>query len=113
MKHARTKSDEKATWKIVIKTNMPLSQRELRAHIAEDKKKGRSVTEQYVHPDMKGFQKQQVDRLLEDRNREETDPLFVYKLASLRLVKIKSKQTTRQTSAMQIILKRIYSQPPL
>ena len=88
---------------------MPLSQDDLRTHVAKEKKKGQSPTEQYSDPDMKGFKKKQVDRLLQERNRDETDPRFVYELASLKLVQKMTKQTIRQTTAMQIILKRVYS----
>ena len=90
-----------------MKTKMPLSQDELRTYAAKDQKK--SVKEQYDDPAMSGFKKQQVDRLLQDRNRAETDPRFVYKLASIKLVQKATKHNTRQTTAMQIFLKRVYS----
>ena len=88
---------------------MPLSQDELRTLVAKQKIEGQSVTEQYGDPNMKGFEKQLVDRLLEDRNREETDLRFVYKLASLKLVQRITKDTTSQTTAIQTILKRVYT----
>ena len=101
-------ANEKASWVEVIRIKMPLSQDDLRTHVAKENKKGQSLTEQYSDPDMKGLKKLQVDLLLQDRNRDETDSRFVYELASLKLVQTVTEQTTRQTTAMQIILKRVY-----
>lgn len=86
---------------------MPLSQDELRTLVAKQRMKGQS--EQYGDPNMKSFKKELVDRLLQDRNREETDLRFMYKLATLQLGQMINKQTTRQTPAMQVILKRVYT----
>lgn len=107
-RQAPSKVNEKATWALVVKTKMPLSQDELRNQVAKRKKKGKTVTEQYHDHDMDGFKKKQVDRLIADRTRSELDPRFEYKLASLKLEQGRTRQGSRQTTSMQIILKRVY-----
>ena len=88
---------------------MPLSQDELRTLVAKQRMKGKSATEQYGDPHTKGFKKELVDRLVQDRNREETALRFMYKLATLQLGQRINRQTARQTPAMQVILKRVYT----
>ena len=107
-KQAPSRANEKATWALVLKTKMPLSQDELRNQVAKQRKKGKSVTERYNDPDMDGFKRKQVDRLIADKTRMELDPRFEYKLASLRLEQGRTKQNSRQTTSMQAILKRVY-----
>lgn len=107
-RQAPSRANEKATWALVLKTKMPLSQDELRNQVAKQKKKGKSVTDRYNDSDMAGFKRKQVDRLIADRTRMEPDPRFEYKLASLRLEQERTKQNSRQTTSMQAILKRVY-----
>lgn len=103
-----TRANEKASWALAVKTKMPLSQDELRNQVTRQKKKGKSVTEQYYDPDMDGFKKKQVDHLIAEKTRAEIDPRFEYRLASLKLEQGRTKQRSRQTNSMQVILKRVY-----
>ena len=102
------RANEKPSWAVAVKTKMPVSQDELRNQVAKQKKKGKSVTEQYNGPDMDGFKKKQVDHLIAEKTRAELDLRFEYKLASLKLEQGRTKQGSRQTNSMQVILRRVY-----
>lgn len=107
VKQAPSRANEKATWSLVVKNRMPMSQTELRDEVAKQRRKGKSVTEQYNAPDMKGFKKKQVERLIADKLRMETDPRFDYKLGALKLDQKRTKNGW-QTDSMQVILKRVF-----
>ncbi|KAL8940012.1 MAG: hypothetical protein Q9216_003035 [Gyalolechia sp. 2 TL-2023] len=96
--------NEKATWSLVTKTKMPLSQSELLAMVNKQKRKGPSAWQLLKSDEMKGFKRKQVDQLIDDRTR--ADPRFGYELAGLKLDQYSDKRGTRGTSAFQVILRR-------
>ncbi|KAL9002457.1 MAG: hypothetical protein Q9188_004607 [Gyalolechia gomerana] len=96
--------NEKATWSLVTKTKMPLSQSELLAMVNKQKRKGPSAWQLLKSDEMKGFKRKQVDQLIDDRTR--ADPRFGYELAGLKLDQYSEKRGTRGTSAFQVILRR-------
>ncbi|KAL8833332.1 MAG: hypothetical protein Q9170_004321 [Blastenia crenularia] len=95
---------EKATWSLVTKTKMPLSQSELIAMVNKQKRKGPSAWQLLKSDEMKGFKRKQVDQLIDDRTR--ADPRFGYELAALKLDQYSDRRGTRGTSAFQVILRR-------
>ncbi|KAL8661167.1 MAG: hypothetical protein Q9202_005824 [Teloschistes flavicans] len=95
---------EKATWSVVTKTKMPLSQAELLAMVNKQKRKGPAAYVLLLSQDMKGFKRQQVENLIEDRTN--ADPRFDYKLSGLKLDQQTDRRGVRTTSAFQVILKR-------
>ncbi|KAL9603064.1 MAG: hypothetical protein Q9219_001428 [cf. Caloplaca sp. 3 TL-2023] len=95
---------EKATWSLVTKTKMPLSQSELLAMVNKQKRKGPSAWQLLKSDEMKGFKRKQVDKLIDDRTR--ADPRFEYELAGLKLDQYSERRGTRGTSAFQVILRR-------
>ncbi|KAL8782738.1 MAG: hypothetical protein Q9195_009579 [Heterodermia aff. obscurata] len=103
-----SRANEKPSWALAVKTKMPVSQDELRTQVNKQKRKGKTVAEQYNDPDMDGYKKKQVDHLIAEKTRAELDPRFEYKLASLKLEQGRTKQRSRQTNSMQVILKRVY-----
>lgn len=96
--------NEKATWSLVTKTKMPLSQSELLAMVNKQKRKGPSAWQLLKSDEMKGYKRKQVDQLIDDRTR--ADPRFGYELAALKLDQYKDKRGAKGTSAFQIILRR-------
>ena len=97
--------NEKATWSLVTKTKMPLSQSELLAMVKKQKQKGPSAWQLLKSDEMKGFKRKQVDQLIDDRTR--ADPRFQYELAGLKLDQYSDyRRGTRGTSAFQVILRR-------
>ncbi|KAI4173855.1 MAG: hypothetical protein LQ346_008323 [Caloplaca aetnensis] len=96
--------NEKATWALVTKTRMPLSQSELLAMVNKQKRKGASAWQLLKSDEMRGFKRKQVDRLIEDRMT--TDPRFHFELAGLKLDQYNDKRGGRGTSAFQVILRR-------
>ncbi|KAL8763214.1 MAG: hypothetical protein Q9184_000931 [Pyrenodesmia sp. 2 TL-2023] len=96
--------NEKATWAIVTKTMMPLSQSELLAMVNKQKRKGTSAWQLLKSDEMRGFKRKQVDRLIDDRLR--ADPRFEFELAGLKLDQYNDRRGGRGTSAFQVILRR-------
>lgn len=105
-KQPAVRPDQKETWALVVKTPMSVSQNELRDQVTKQRKKGKSATDQLASPDMAGFKRKQVDRLIADRTRTDPDQRFEYKLGALKLGQKESKRFGRQTISMQVILKR-------
>ena len=108
-KQLRPKIENASSWAFAIKTKIEASQDELRTLVAKQTMREQSITEQHDDPNMKSSEKHQADLLLQERNKEETNSRFVYKLALLRFVQGITERTTGQITAMQIILKRVYS----
>ncbi|KAL8951724.1 MAG: hypothetical protein Q9222_002337 [Ikaeria aurantiellina] len=97
--------NEKATWSLVTKTRMPVSQSELLAMVNKQKRKRSSAAWELLQSDeMKGYKRVQVDELINNRTR--SDPRFEYTLAGLKLDQTRDKRGNRSTSAFQVILKR-------
>lgn len=96
--------NEKATWALVTKTKMPLSQSEFLAMVNKQKRKGTSAWQLLKSDEMKGFKRKQVDRLIDDRVK--ADPRFDFELAALKLDQYNDKRGGRGTSAFQVILRR-------
>lgn len=107
MKQPAVRPDQKETWALVVKTPMPESQTELRERVTKQKKKGKSAADQLASPDMNGYKRKQVERLIADRARADPDSRFEYKLAALKLGQGSTKRQGRQTNSMQVILKRL------
>lgn len=104
-KEVAVRPDQKETWAKVVKTPMVASQGDLREVVAKQKKKGKSAASQLSSPEMKGYKRQQIDRLIADRNRADPDPRFEYKLAALKLEQGRNSKG-RETVEMKTILKR-------
>ncbi|KAL8710050.1 MAG: hypothetical protein Q9220_005321 [cf. Caloplaca sp. 1 TL-2023] len=97
--------NEKATWSLVTKTRMPVSQGDLLAMVNKQKRKRSSAAWDLLQSDeMKGYKRLQVDELI--NNRARSDPRFEYTLAGLKLDQTRDKRGNRGTSAFQVILKR-------
>jgi len=96
---------QKETWAYVRRTSMPISQADMRDQVQKQYKKGVSALKQYEAPEMQGFKRRQVDRLIEDRERRD-DPNFQYRLASIKLEQRKLRSGKYENGAMRIILKR-------
>lgn len=96
--------NKKATWSVVSKERMPLSQGELLAMVTKQKRKGPAPWALLKSNEMKGFKRQQVSQLIDGRMR--ADPRFEYELAGLKLDQHKDKPGRRSTSTFQVILKR-------
>lgn len=88
------------TWSRVKKTPMAMSQKTLYAEAKKQKNKGPS------DKDMIGFKRRQIDHLIEQRTRTDEDVRFEYKLASLKLKQGINARGQRETTSMQVILKR-------
>lgn len=88
------------TWARAKRTSMLLPQSELYALVKKRKNKDPS------NKDMIGFKRRQIDQLLEHRTRTDNDSRFEYKLASLRLRQKTNFEGRRETTSMQVILKR-------
>ena len=113
-KDVAVRPDQKETWAKVVKTPMVGSQADLREVVGKQNKKGKSAASQLSSPEMKGFKRQQIDRLIADRTRADPDPRFEYKLAALKLEQGRNRRG-RETVEMKTILKRQlrpgYAQP--
>ncbi|KAL8781613.1 MAG: hypothetical protein Q9203_000191 [Teloschistes exilis] len=96
--------NEKATWSVVTKTKMPLSQAELLAMVNKQKRKGLAAGTLLMSPEMKGYKRQQVMKLVDDRRK--ADPRFEFELSGLKLDQQTDRRGARTTSAFQVILKR-------
>lgn len=105
-KQPAIRPDQKETWALVVKTPLSMSQNELRDQVTKQKKKGKSATDQLASPDMAGFKRKQVDRLIADRTGTDPDTRFEYRLGALKLDQKESKRFGKQTVSMQVILKR-------
>lgn len=105
-KQPAVRPDQKETWALVVKTPLSVSQNELRDQIMKQRKKGKSATDQLAGPDMNGFKRRQVERLIADRTGTDPDTRFEYKLGALKLDQKESKRFGKQTISMQVILKR-------
>lgn len=105
-KQPAVRPDQKETWALVVKTPLSVSQNELRDQVIKQRKKGKSATDLLASPDMAGFKRKQVDRLVADRTGTDPDPRFEYKLGALKLGQKENKRFGRQTVSMQVILKR-------
>ncbi|KAG7006555.1 hypothetical protein G7Y79_00014g037300 [Physcia stellaris] len=101
VKQSPRRANEKPSWGLAIRTRMTASQDELRRQVRKrlQRRRRRSVIELYSSPEMDGFKRKQVDRLITDRNSKEMDPRFIYELATLRL--------DLTTNSMQVILRRV------
>lgn len=108
VKQSPTTDSEKSTWALVVRTRIPVSQVDFRRQVEKmlRGRLGKSAIAQYIHPDMNGYKRKQVDRLIADRNREEMDPRFTYVIAALQL-NMERIETFRRTVSMQVILKRV------
>ncbi|KAL8870660.1 MAG: hypothetical protein Q9174_003342, partial [Haloplaca sp. 1 TL-2023] len=95
--------NEKASWSVVNKERLPVSQGELVAMVNKQKRKGPLAYKLLMSDDMKGFKRKQVSQLIDDRRR--SDPRFDYELAGLKLEQYKDRRG-RGTSTFQVILKR-------
>ncbi|KAI4194216.1 MAG: hypothetical protein LQ350_007900 [Teloschistes chrysophthalmus] len=96
--------NEKASWSVVTKTKMPLSQAELLAMVNKQKRKGSAAFTLLMGKEMKGYKRQQVEKLIEDR--AHADQRFEFKLSGLKLDQQTDRSGNRDTSAFQVILKR-------
>ena len=96
---------QKETWAIANKELMPASQTDLKNQIERHRKKGVSGLDQYMHSDMKGFKRKQIDELIRDCVRMDPDHRFEYIIASIKR-DTRQRQSGRETSSMQVILKR-------
>ena len=88
------------TWARVKKTPMVMAQKALYEETKKQKNKGPS------DKDMIGFKRRQIDHLIEQRTRTDEDMRFEYKLASLKLKQSVNVKGQRETTSMQVILKR-------
>ena len=104
-KQPAVRPDQKETWALAVKSQMPLSQIDLREQVTKQKRKGKSAADVLASQEMNGFKRKQVDRLILDRTRTDPDPRFEYKLAALRLGQ-ETKRQGRQTVSMYVILRR-------
>ncbi|KAL8825154.1 MAG: hypothetical protein Q9191_004582 [Dirinaria sp. TL-2023a] len=113
-KEVALRPDQKETWAKVVKTPMVASQADLREIVTKQKKKGKSVASQLSSVEMKGYKRQQIDRLIADSDRADPDPRFEHKLAALKLEQGRNSKG-RETLEMKAILKRQlrpgYAQP--
>ncbi|KAF6222171.1 hypothetical protein HO133_001257 [Letharia lupina] len=96
---------QKETWAIVHKEPMPASQADLKNQIEKHRKRGVTGLDQYMHSDMKGFKRKQIDELIRECVAMEPDPRFEYIIASIRR-DTRRRQSGLETSNMQVILKR-------
>ncbi len=99
-KHRPQIPGQTETWSRAKKTPMEMSQKTLYAEAKKQKNKGPS------DKDMIGFKRRQIDHLIEQRTRTDEDPRFEYKLASLKLKQGTNARGQRETTSMQVILKR-------
>ena len=115
-KEVALRPDQKETWAKVVKRQMSAPQATLREVVAKQKNKRKSVMDQLSSPEMKGYKRQQIDRLITDRTRTDPDPRFEYKLAALKLEQGRNNKG-RETVEMRAILKRQlrsgYAQPSI
>lgn len=96
---------QKETWAIARKTTMPVSQADLKDQVQKQYKKGVSGMKQYEAPEMQGFKRRQIDRLIEDRERRD-DPNFQYYLVSVKLEQRRLRSGKYENGTMRVILKR-------
>ncbi|MCJ1458302.1 hypothetical protein MMC28_008673 [Mycoblastus sanguinarius] len=98
--------NQKETWALVKKVPMPFGQSELKEQVSRQYKRGATASAAYDAPDMKGFKRKQIDRLIQERNKMEGGSGFKYILASIKLDQ-RRKGGRSETVSMKVILKRL------
>ena len=96
----------KETWAIVHKERMPASQADLKNQIEKNRKRDVTGLDQYMHRDMKGFKRKQIDELIRECVAMDSDPRFEYTIASIKRDTRRRQSGGIHTSTMQAILKR-------
>ena len=97
---------QKETWAIVNKERIPVSQTDLKTQVEKHRKKGVTGLDQYMHPDMKGFKREQIDELIRECVGMDPDYRFEYIIASIKRDTRRRRQGGLETSTMQVILQR-------
>ena len=95
----------KKTWSRAIKSEMPVSHADLAAQVRRQRDKGISVLTQYNG--LNTFQRAQVDRLVEEKNKMEKDQRLEWKLASVKKEERNIGLSHKETVSMQVIVKKI------
>ena len=96
---------ERQTWARAHKTSMPVTNAVLLTQVRKQQQKGVSVLKQYSG--LEGLKRAQIDRLIEDKNKADRDPRFEWKLASVTTEERNIGRLSKETTSMQVILKRI------
>ena len=96
----------KETWAIIHKERMPASQADLKNQIEKNRKRDVTGLDQYMHRDMKGFKRKQIDELIRECVAMDSDPRFEYTIASIKRDTRRRQSGALETSNMQVILKR-------
>lgn len=97
---------QKETWAIVKRVKMPVSQGDLKDQIGKRRKRGSTALKEYNDPQMKGFKKQQIDELIQERTKQDHDQRFEYVLGSITLDRRRLRGGNIETVSMQVILMR-------
>ena len=98
-----TKLDPRS-WARVRRNPIHLSQKELRAEVSNRNTRGSSAFKQYTK--LAKLMQGQVDRLIQDRNKEEIDLNVKYELAALKTEHKNIGKHEIETASIQIILRR-------
>ncbi len=91
------------TWAKAYKVPMPVSHEALLEQVKKKQRK-KSVLDQYSELDT--LKQAQIDRLIEDKKRQEKDPRFEWKLAALKTETKDIGRRSYETTNMQVILAR-------
>lgn len=105
VKHPVEHVGQKETRAIVDKLLMPVSQFDLKTIAEKHRRKGVTGLDQYNDPDMKGFERKQIDELIRECVALDPDHRFEYIIASIKRDSRRRKGGV-ETSAMQVILQR-------
>ena len=96
---------QKETWALARKAIMPVSQEDLKEQVTKQYRKNMTGMKQLEAPEMQGFKRLQVQRLVEDRSRRD-DPNFQYLIKSIKLERRRLRTGNYEFSEMRVILKR-------
>ena len=96
---------QKETWAYARKTTMPVSQGDLKDQVTKQYKKNMTALKQLEAPEMAGFKRRLIERLIDDRSGRD-DPNFEYLLVSIKLEQRRLRTGKYENSVMRVILKR-------
>lgn len=93
------------TWAYVRRTIMPESQNDMRQEVARQYRKGITGMQQFEAPEMAGYKRRQIERLIKDRACRD-DQKFEYRLVSVKLKTRQLRSGNYENIAMRVILGR-------
>ncbi|KAI9831352.1 MAG: hypothetical protein M1819_005126 [Sarea resinae] len=100
----------KSTWAKARRNLLPSQSEDLEKQLKKQRNASNAAAKQYAK--LKDLKQAQIDRLLADKLRDESDPRAEWTLASLKLEERIISRTAKETLSMEAILKRQLRKPP-